>query len=102
MDGVQPSVMAKLCSIAASLPHQLVVPMSFCCLSRYDPAAAAHRREAAAKLLTSMVQRDADARRHLIINGCLKQVLGLLNPRVSLVKTYDRNVDYSTQFGKGL
>lgn len=51
---------------------------------RYDAAASAHRREASAKLLTSLVQRDADARRHLIVNGCLKQILGLLNPKVCL------------------
>lgn len=52
-------------------------------MCRYEPAAAAHRRETAAKLLTSMAQRDADARRHLIIQGGLKQVLQLLNPKVS-------------------
>jgi hypothetical protein len=43
---------------------------------------AAGRREAAAKLLTSLVQRDADVRMSLIRNGCLKRVLQLLSAQV--------------------
>jgi hypothetical protein len=38
------------------------------------------RREAAAKSLVSLVQRDADARLALIESGALRSVMGLLNP----------------------
>lgn len=38
------------------------------------------RRETAAKVLTSLVQRDGDARRTLITSGALRSVLELLNP----------------------
>lgn len=51
-------------------------------LDGYEPGHAAARREAAAKLLTTMVQRDADARRSLIASGALRNVISLLNPKV--------------------
>ncbi|KXZ56071.1 hypothetical protein GPECTOR_2g953 [Gonium pectorale] len=50
-------------------------------LEGYSPEAAAARREAASKLLTTMVQRDADARRSLIASGALRNVISLLNPK---------------------
>ncbi|GIL66635.1 hypothetical protein Vafri_20126 [Volvox africanus] len=50
-------------------------------LEGYAPDAAAARRETAAKLLTTMVQRDADARRSLIASGALRSVISLLNPK---------------------
>ncbi|GFH26691.1 uncharacterized protein HaLaN_24880, partial [Haematococcus lacustris] len=38
------------------------------------------RRETAAKVLTSLIQRDGDARHSLIASGSLRSVLALLNP----------------------
>ncbi len=52
-------------------------------LSGYaDEAWAAGRREAAAKLLAALVQRDADVRMSLISQGCLKRLLQLLRAQV--------------------
>ena len=44
-------------------------------LPGYKDSDAAARREASAKVLTSLVQRDAEARRLLITSGSLKAVL---------------------------
>lgn len=45
--------------------------------STYLPQA---RRETSAKVLTSLIQRDGEARVALIKSGALKSVLSLLNP----------------------
>jgi hypothetical protein len=47
-----------------------------------DQGWAAGRREASAKLLASLVQRDADVRLSLISQGCLKRALQLLRAQV--------------------
>lgn len=53
-------------------------------LDGYGDVAAANRRETAAKMLASIVQRDPEGRRCLVISGALKNVLSLLNPVVRL------------------
>jgi hypothetical protein len=47
-----------------------------------DRAWAAARREAAAKALTSLVQRDHDSRMQLVLMGGLTNILGLLDSKV--------------------
>lgn len=49
-----------------------------------DKAWAASRREAAAKVITSLIQRDHDARMQLIITGGIVKVLTLLESKVRL------------------
>lgn len=48
-----------------------------------DRAWAASRREAAAKAITSLVQRDHEARTQLMLMGGISQVLSLLDAKVS-------------------
>ena len=47
----------------------------------YKPADSKYRRETAAKVLTSLCQRDQEARKSLISSGSLKHVLDLLGPQ---------------------
>lgn len=47
-----------------------------------DRAWAAARREAAAKAITSLTQRDHDARMQLIVKGGIPKVLDLLDSKV--------------------
>ncbi|KAG1678758.1 hypothetical protein FOA52_012798 [Chlamydomonas sp. UWO 241] len=49
-------------------------------LPGYEAEHAAARREGCAKILTSLMQRDPEARRSLITTGSLKHVIALLNP----------------------
>lgn len=49
-----------------------------------DRAWAATRREAAAKAITSLLQRDHDARKELMMMGGISQILGLLDSKVGV------------------
>eukprot|EP00983_Pelagomonas_calceolata_P113246 1159965-Pelagomonas_calceolata.AAC.3 len=46
----------------------------------YKDSDAQSRRETSAKILTSLIQRDVEARKLLVTSGALKSVLELLNP----------------------
>lgn len=50
-------------------------------LPGYSPEWAAARREAAARIIVSMLQRDHDARRQLVRSGGIASVLELLEPK---------------------
>jgi hypothetical protein len=47
----------------------------------YKPLDSQYRRETAAKVLTSLCQRDQEARKSLVTSGSLKHVLDLLGPQ---------------------
>ena len=47
----------------------------------YQPLDSQYRRETAAKVLTSLCQRDQEARKSLVTSGSLKHVLDLLGPQ---------------------
>lgn len=49
-------------------------------LPGYKDSDAQSRRETSAKMLTSLIQRDVEARKLLVSSGALKSVLNLLNP----------------------
>lgn len=54
-------------------------------LEGYDDRSwAATRREAAAKAITSLVQRDHDARMQLVLMGGIQQILHLLEAKVGV------------------
>ncbi len=56
------------------------------CPGEYRPADEQARREASAKMLVSMVQRDSDARLGLVQSGSLRSIMGLLTPTGTCVR----------------
>jgi hypothetical protein len=57
-----------------------------------DKAWAAARREAAAKAITSLVQRDHDARMQLMMTGGIQKLLALLDSKVGGTQQQQQSV----------